>query len=162
VSAARTPFAGTFEDAEDRRIVVHPQSGLSDVAADANGTAIEAECKGGAIETRHPGRLSKLDKGLCEIVGRLMSKPVIGRHVAVMPRTEVTLRLARKLAPRCAATGIRIALVGPRGEVRGEVEDVEGTITPSPIAWDASRHANILPSGLQLASFVAGQDYHLI
>jgi hypothetical protein len=122
VATARTPFAGTFEDAQGRRIVVHPQSGLSDVAADAEGTMIEAECKGGAIETRHPGRLSKLDKGLCEIIGRLMSKPAIGRQVAVMPRTDVTLRLARKLAPRCAAVGIRIALVGPRGEV----EDVEG------------------------------------
>jgi hypothetical protein len=97
--------------------VVHPQSGLSDVTADANGIIIEAECKGGAIKTRHPGRLSKLDKSLCEIVGRLMSKPATGRQVAVMPRTEVTLRLARKLAPRCAAAGIRIALVGPRGKV---------------------------------------------
>lgn len=122
VATARTPFAGKFEDAEGRRIVIHPQSGLSDVTADANGTTIEAECKGGAIETRPPGRLSKLDKSFCEIVGRLMSKPATGRQVAVMPRTEVTLRLARKLAPRCAAAGIRIALAGPRGEV----EDVEG------------------------------------
>jgi hypothetical protein len=102
--------------------VVHPQSGLSDVAADAKGTKIEADCKGGAIETRHAGRLSKLDKGLCEIVGRLMSKPATGRQVAVMPRTETALRLARKLAPRCAAAGIRIALVG----ARGDVEDVGG------------------------------------
>jgi hypothetical protein len=38
-----------------RRIVVHPRSGLSDVSADANGTIIEAECEGGAIET-HPSR----------------------------------------------------------------------------------------------------------
>jgi hypothetical protein len=122
MATARTPFAGTFEDAEGRRIVIHPRSGLSDVTADANGTIIEAECKGGAIETRHPGRLSKLDKSLCEIVGRLMSKPAIGRQVAVMPKTEVTLRIARKLAARCTAAGIRIALIGPRGEV----EDVEG------------------------------------
>jgi hypothetical protein len=117
VASARTPFAGTFKDGDGRQIVVHPRSGQSDVTADANGISIEAECKGGAIETRHPGRLSKLDKSLCEIVGRLMSKPATGRQVAVMPRTEVTLRLARKLAPRCAAAGIRIALVGPRGEV---------------------------------------------
>jgi hypothetical protein len=117
VATARTPFAGTFEDAEGRRILVHPQSGLSDVTADANGTMIEAECKGGTIETRHRGRLSKLDKSMCEIVGRLMMKPAGSRLVAVMPRTDVTLRLARKLAPRCAAAGIRIALVGPRGEV---------------------------------------------
>ena len=117
VASARMPFAGTFEDAEGRRVIIHPRSGVSDVTADADGMTIEAECRGGAVETRHPGRLSRLDKGLCEIVGRLMMKPPGGRLVAVMPRTEVTLRVGRKLAPRCAAAGIRIALVGPRGEV---------------------------------------------
>lgn len=118
IASARTSFAGTFENVEGRRIVVHPQSGLSDVTAEANGIVIEAECKGGAVQTRHPGRLSRLDKSLCEIVGRLMSKPAVGRQVAVMPRTDVTLRLARKLAIRCAAAGIEIALVGPRGDVQ--------------------------------------------
>jgi hypothetical protein len=121
VAVARTPFAGTFEDADGRQIVIHPQAGLSDVTADANGVIIEAECKGGAIETNHPGRLSRLDKSLCEIIGRLMSKPRRGRQVAVMPRTKVTLRRAGMLAPRCAAAGIEIALVGERGEV----EDVK-------------------------------------
>jgi hypothetical protein len=121
VAAARTAFAGAFEDAEGRRIIIHPRSGVSDVTAEANGVRIEAECKGGAVETRHPGRLPKLDKGLCEIVGRLMTKPLGSRLVAVMPRTEVTLRVGRKLAPRCATAGIRIALVGPRCDV----EDVE-------------------------------------
>ncbi|MCP3471796.1 hypothetical protein NLM33_25010 [Bradyrhizobium sp. CCGUVB1N3] len=121
IATARSAFAGTFEDADGRRIVIHPQSGLSDVTAEANGVTIEAECKGGTIETRHPGRLSKLDKGLCEIVGRLMMRAPGTRQVAVMPATEVTRRVGRKLAPRCAASGIRIALVGDRGEV----EDVE-------------------------------------
>ena len=117
VASARSAFAGTFEDAEGRRVIIHPQSGLSDVVADANGTTIEAECKGGTIKTTHPGRLSKMDKGLCEIIGRLMMKAPGTRQVAVMPATEVTRRVGRKLAPRCAAAGIRIALVGPRGEV---------------------------------------------
>jgi hypothetical protein len=36
-----------------------------------------------------------------------------------MPRTEITARLARKLAPRNAAAGIRIALAGPHGQVEG-------------------------------------------
>ncbi|MGA7809769.1 hypothetical protein [Bradyrhizobium sp.] len=121
IASARMPFAGTFDDAERRRIIIHPRSRVSDVTAEADGVTIEAECKGGAVETRHPGRLSRLDKGLCEIVGRLMMKPPGSRLVAVMPRTEVTLRVGRKLAPRCAAAGIRIGLVGPRGEV----EDVE-------------------------------------
>jgi hypothetical protein len=116
-----TTFGGMYRHADGRSIVVHSRSGIGDVVADADGVTIEAECKGGAIETRHRGRLSRLDKGLCETVGRLMSKPSLGRQVAVVPRTAVTLRLARKLAPRCADAGIRIALVGDRGDV----EDVE-------------------------------------
>ncbi|MCG6205850.1 hypothetical protein LPW26_14455 [Rhodopseudomonas sp. HC1] len=117
IATARRPFAGTFEDAEGRCIVIHPRSGLSDVTALANGIVIEAECKGGAIATTHPGRLSRLDKGLCEIVGRLMMKAPGSRLVAVMPATDVTRRIGRKLAPRCAAAGIGIALVDPRGRV---------------------------------------------
>jgi hypothetical protein len=87
----RTARGGAWHDSTVRNLLA--RAGWS---ADANGIIIEAECKGGAIETRHPGR-SKLDKSLCEIVGRLTSSPATGRQVAVMPRTEVTLRLA----PRC-------------------------------------------------------------
>jgi hypothetical protein len=121
IERGRTVFGGMYRHADGRSIVVHSRAGIGDVVADAEGVTIEAECKGGAIETRHRGRLSRLDKGLCEIVGRLMSKPSPGRQVAVVPRTAVTLRLALKLAPRCAAAGIQIALVGDRGDVE-EVE----------------------------------------
>ncbi|MCP2216214.1 hypothetical protein [Bradyrhizobium elkanii] len=112
-----TTFGGTYRSADGRRVIVRSQPGIGDVVADANGLRIEAECKGGAIGTRHRGRLSRLDKGLCEIIGRLMSKPSPGRQVAVVPKTKVTVRLAQKLAPRCAAAGICIALIGDRGEV---------------------------------------------
>jgi hypothetical protein len=60
-------------------------------------------------------RLEKLDKGLCETVGRLMASPLRGRQVAVVPYTELTFRLAQKLAPGCAEAGIEIALVKDRG-----------------------------------------------
>ena len=79
---------------------------------------IAAECKGGIINTRHSGQVSRLYKGLCETVGMLMATPSQGRQVAVVPFTEGTLRLAERLAPRCALAGIEIALVGSRGEVR--------------------------------------------
>ena len=46
-----------------------------------------------------------------------MATPLRERQVAVVPHTEVTLRLAERLAPRCALAGIEIALVGNRGEV---------------------------------------------
>jgi hypothetical protein len=47
----------------------------------------------------------------------LMAAPSQGRQVAVVPLTDSTLRLAQRLAPRCALAGIEIALVGGRGEV---------------------------------------------
>jgi hypothetical protein len=53
-------------------MVINPRSGLGDVVADADGTIISAECKGGIINTRHSGQVSRLYKGLCETVGMLM------------------------------------------------------------------------------------------
>ncbi|WP_283811287.1 hypothetical protein [Bradyrhizobium uaiense] len=43
MAAARASFAGTFEDAEGRQVIIRPRSGASYVTADANGTTIEAE-----------------------------------------------------------------------------------------------------------------------
>jgi rhamnose utilization protein RhaD (predicted bifunctional aldolase and dehydrogenase) len=40
-----------------------------------------------------------------------------GRQVAVVPYTDSKLRLAKRMAPRCAQAGIEIALIGSRGEV---------------------------------------------
>ncbi len=98
-------------------IVVNPKSGLGDVVAQADDVLIVAECKGGAINTRHPGQVSRLAKGLHETVGQLLSKPLLGRQVAVVPLTDRTRAIAQQLAPRCAEAGIEIALVGSRGEV---------------------------------------------
>jgi hypothetical protein len=98
-------------------IVVNPKSGLGDVVAEIGGQIVSAECKGGIINTRHSGQVSRLYKGLCETVGLLMATPSPGRQVAVVPHTESTIRLATRLAPRCALAGIEIALVKSRGEV---------------------------------------------
>ena len=46
-----------------------------------------------------------------------MARAKGGRQVAVVPHTEATLRLARKLAPRAKDAGIEIALVDERGQV---------------------------------------------
>jgi hypothetical protein len=115
--SGKTTYGGTYVNGEGRTIIVNPKSGLSDVVAEIDGVAVSAECKGGIINTRHSGQVSKLDKGLCETVGRLMASPLRGRQVAVVPYTELTFRLAQKLAPRCAEAGIEIALVKDRGEV---------------------------------------------
>ena len=112
-----TAYGGVYRNAAGQTITVHPKSGLGDVVAEAGGRIISAECKGGIINTRHPGQVSRLYKGLCETVGLLMATPAQGRQVAVAPLTEGTLRLAERLAPRCALARIEIALVGARGQV---------------------------------------------
>jgi hypothetical protein len=112
-----TAYGGEYRNSTGQVITVNPKSGLGDVVADTPTGTISVECKGGIINTRHPGQLSRLYKGLCETVGMLMAMPVFGRQVACVPLTEGTIRLAQRLAPRCALAGIEIALVGSRGEV---------------------------------------------
>ena len=116
-SLGTTAYGGVYRNAAGQTVTVNPKSGLGDVVAEVGDHIISAECKGGIINTRHPGQVSRLYKGLCETVGLLMATPSQGRQVAVVPLTEGTLRLAERLAPRCALAGIEIALVGSRGEV---------------------------------------------
>ena len=96
-----TAYGGVYRNPAGQTITVNPKSGLGDVVANIGDHVISAECKG----------------GLCETVGLLMATPSQGRQVAVVPLTDGTLRLAERLAPRCALAGIEIALVGSRGEV---------------------------------------------
>jgi hypothetical protein len=115
--SGKTEYGGGYTLPDGRRIVVNPASGKGDVVAEIDGVTLSAECKGGIINTRHSGQISRLDKGLCEIVGMVMANPSPGRQIAVVPRTAGTHKLAQRLAPRCTAAGIEIVLVGPRGEI---------------------------------------------
>jgi hypothetical protein len=116
-SLGSTTYGGVYRNAVGQTITVNPKSGLGDVVASVRDHIISAECKGGIINTRHPGQISRLYKGLCETVGMLMATPSQGRQVAVVPLTEGTLRLAERLVTRCTLAGIEIALIGSRGEV---------------------------------------------
>ena len=98
-------------------IIVTSVPGKGDVVARTSGETILAECKGGIVNTRPAGQVSRLRKGLCEAVGLLMAKPTGGRQVAVVPHTDATLRLAEKLATRALDAGIEIALVDEFGQV---------------------------------------------
>lgn len=112
----KTAFGGTYV-CGDKSIVVTSIPGKGDVVGNAPDQSIIAECKGGIVNTRHVGQVSRLRKGLCEAVGLLMAREKGGRQVAVAPRTETTLRLAQKLALRARDAGIEIALVDERGWV---------------------------------------------
>jgi hypothetical protein len=110
-------YGRVYRNPAGQTITVHPKAGLGDVVAEVGNHIIPAECKGGIINTRHPGQVSRLYRGLCDTVGLLMATPSQGRQIAVVPLTDGTLRLAERLAPRCALAGIEIALAGSRGEV---------------------------------------------
>lgn len=139
-----TAYGGVYRDTSGLTITVHPKSGLGDFVAEVGGRIISAECKGGIINTRHPGQVSRLYKGLCETVGLLMASPVRGRQIAVVPLTEGTLRLAERLAPRCALAGIEIALVG----ARGHVTDVQAPPGLACVAGDRSKTDGAPAGGL--------------
>ena len=117
-SIGSTAYGGDYRNEVGQAITVNPKSGVGDVVAEIGNETLSAECKGGIINTRHAGQVSRLYRGLCETVGLLMATPSQGRQDAVVPLTGSTLRLAERLAPRCALAGIEIALVGCRGEVR--------------------------------------------
>ena len=116
-SLGSTTYGGIYRSPSGQTVTINPKSGLGDVVAEVGDLTISAECKGGVINTRHSGQVSRLYKGLCETVGLLMATSSPGRQVAVVPLTERTQGLAERLAPRCALAGIEIALVGSRGEV---------------------------------------------
>jgi hypothetical protein len=124
---SKTAFVGTYMCGE-QSIVVASIPGKGDVVAATQDKTIIAECKGGIVNTRHAGQTSRLRKGLCEAVGLLMARAKGGQQVAVVPHTETTLRLARKLAPRARDAGIEISLVDELGRVTDIVPDTGPTV----------------------------------
>ena len=116
----RPPMAGPIARRQGVTLIIHPASGRGDVVAKCgNGLTWIAECKGGIINTRHPGQVSRLRKGLCEAVGLSLARPVEDgtEQFAVVPHTRATEELARRMAPRALAAGIRIALVDATGRI---------------------------------------------
>lgn len=63
-----TVYGGVYRNPMGQTITVNPKSGLGDVVADVGNHVIWAECKGGIINTRHPGQVSRLYRSLCETV----------------------------------------------------------------------------------------------
>jgi hypothetical protein len=111
-----TSYGGRYER-NGLTVVVSSIPGLGDVEATVAGKKVVAECKGGIVNTRHAGQLSRLRRGLCEAVGLLMTRPRGERQFAVVPHTPTTLALARKMLPRARDAGIEIALVKEDGSV---------------------------------------------
>jgi hypothetical protein len=114
-----TNYAGVYRSGAGQTILINPKSGLGDVVADVGGHSYLAECKGGVINTKHAGQLSRLRKGLCEALGLSLATELVEgrRQFAVAPKTATTVALARKMAVRAKAAGVEIALVDGFGNV---------------------------------------------
>lgn len=112
-----TNYGGIYQR-NKQTMIVTLKPGIGDIVAEFEGQVLVAECKGGVVNTRHAGQVSRLRRGLCEAVGLLMARPLNGgRNVAVIPATEVVEKLARKMLPRIATAGIEVALVQKDGRV---------------------------------------------
>ena len=112
-----TSYGGDYKHSCGWRITINPSSGKGDVVARIGNITLSAECKGGIINTRHPGQVSRIRQGLCETVGLLMASENQGRQVAVVPLTQQSLALAKRMAERCNRAGIEVSLIGEKGEV---------------------------------------------
>jgi hypothetical protein len=117
-SAGSTKCGGCYARGA-HMLLVSLVPGKGDVVAECEGRSVIAECKGGIINTKHPGPTSKLRRGLCEAVGLLLSRELAEgeRHVAVVPLSPFTQKLAGRMLRRARAAGIEIALIAADGEV---------------------------------------------
>jgi hypothetical protein len=124
----KTKYGGVYSR-DNQTVTVTLRPGLGDVVARVGEKVVVAECKGGVVNSRHAGQLSRLRRGLCEAVGLLIARPLNGeRHVAVVPATNVTTAIANRMLPRALAASIEIALVGEEGDVNF-VQPTEGTMS---------------------------------
>ncbi|GGJ21827.1 hypothetical protein [Neoroseomonas lacus] len=114
-----TDYGGLYGAADGRSALINPKPGMGDVIADLGDASFVAECKGGIINTTHPGQTSRLRSGLCEAIGQCLATPMRNgqRQFAVVPHTRTTMALAQRMQERAAAAGIEIALVDGSGEV---------------------------------------------
>jgi hypothetical protein len=117
LSQGRTAYGGIYKREADT-LEVKSLPGVGDVVAEVDGRWHVAECKGGVVNTTHPGQSSRLRKGLCEVIGQLMARELSNeRHIAVVPDSTPTRKLADKMKDRASKAGIEIALVDSMGHV---------------------------------------------
>ena len=115
--AGRTAAGGLWRR-RNQTLTVYSRPGRGDVVGAVDGESIEIEAKGGIVNTRHPGQTSRLRKHLYEAVGQLLdTRGDAARLIAAVPRHPVTEAQAARMAPRCRAAGIEIALVDGDGQV---------------------------------------------
>ena len=114
-----TEYGGKYER-DGAVLIVNPKSshGRGDVVAGMGNRNVRVECKGGTINSTHPGLTSKLRSGFAELIGQAMAMDDNGdRHVIALPLTGLTKTQAIRLSARCLKAGIEIALVREDGSL---------------------------------------------
>ena len=142
----KTSYGGTYRSEAGETLIIHPASGRGDVVAKCgSGLTWIAECKGGIINTRHPGQVSRLRKGLCEAVGLSLARAVEDstRQFAVVPHTRATEEFGRRMA-RARPRGRHPHRPGGwQGARHRDRRDARGTAPdlPGGCARDGMKHA---------------------
>lgn len=95
--ARRSVQIGRTGSAVGKLVPCRPRAHLT--TASGHGTAQTGRTSAAFWRRRCRGQTSRLNRGLCEVAGRLMASDAKGRQVAVLPYTKQTLRLAKRLAP---------------------------------------------------------------
>ncbi|MCY4197573.1 MAG: hypothetical protein OXD33_11780 [Rhodobacteraceae bacterium] len=106
--------AGSRYTRHDHTLEVDFKPGQGDVVADVREYRIWVETKGGFLNTKHAGQMSKLRRGLYEAVGMLLNGSKthgVDRLIAAVPHHPETEKLSQQMAQRCQDTGIEIAWV---------------------------------------------------
>ncbi|MBX3528971.1 MAG: hypothetical protein KF849_00080 [Rhizobiaceae bacterium] len=150
-SSGTTSYGGDYEHECGWRITINPSSGRGDVVAEVGRRTISAECKGGIINTRHSGQVSRLYKGLCETVGLLMAGE-IGRPPLASCRIPNKPQISKRMVPRCLTLRDRDRLVGSHGEVIGVTRDAKSKIVqecPLPQDMHIREDYRVFPTELE-------------
>ena len=113
----RTQAGGEYIS-NGRHLTILPKPGLGDVISELDGVQIEIEAKGGCINSRHAGQLSKLRQSIQTAIGQLMcSRSTADRLIAAVPDHSETRVWAQRILPRCKKVGIEILLVSSDGSI---------------------------------------------
>lgn len=116
---SKTKYAGEYRNARRDEIKVYPRPGQGDVSIQWNNQTWVVECKGGIINSNHPGPLSKLRRGLYEAFGQISAFQSEGtKRGVVVPKTNETIKHAKKFATAAKTLGVTLLLVDENGQFK--------------------------------------------
>jgi hypothetical protein len=114
----KTDYAGSWEGPHGRIEIVN-RPGVGDVVGEVDGIEIFIEAKGGTINSRYPGHLSRNRNNLYLCLGQLFAKqpgPKI-RRIAALPYTDDLMMVLKTINTQVTMAGIEVLLVQYDGKL---------------------------------------------